>query len=298
MGFCSGVRRAVEIAWHESVTLNNVLNGHSPEVDPAEVGSIYTLGPLIHNPMVLKALSERGVKVLNDEFLPVEAINSTVIIRAHGVSPAVETKFSRQGVRILDATCPHVKETQNKAYYYAEKGFKVFLAGEKDHGEIAGIRGYAEAAAESSCFVVGSALEAEEIAAEAFFEDQNVNAALIGQTTLNPAEYRAIEEAIQKYIPNLITVDSLCSATSARQKGLKELCKKVDALIIAGGKDSSNTRRLLALARELGKPAWLAETPEELPAEIWGFATVGISAGASTPDELVDMIEEKLNEKN
>ena len=295
LGFCSGVRRAVEIAWHESVALNNVFNGHTPEVDPDEIGSIYTLGPLIHNPMVLKALSERGVGVLNDEFLPVEAINSTVIIRAHGVSPAVENKFSRQGVRILDATCPHVKETQNRAFYYAEKGFKIFLAGEKDHGEIAGIRGYAEAAAESSCILISSPLEAEECAAEAFFEDQNVNAALIGQTTLSSAEYKAIEAAIQKYIPNLITVDSLCSATSVRQKALRELCKKVEALIIAGGKDSSNTRRLLALARELGKPAWLAETAEELPPEIWGFRTVGISAGASTPDELVDSIEETLS---
>ena len=286
LGFCSGVRRAVEMAWKETEEMNK--DGGSKNV--------YTLGPLIHNPTVLKVLSDRGIRVLNDEFLPLEAINSTVIIRAHGVSPAVEKKFTRQGVRILDATCPHVKESQNKALGYAEKGFMVFLAGEENHGEITGIRGYTEAASSNSaCFVVGNPEQAEEAAAELYWKDQNANTVLIGQTTFSADEYKAIEAVIRKFFPRLVTLNTICSATSDRQKALRELSRKADALIIAGGKDSSNTRRLLSLAQELKKPAWLVESPDGLPPEAEKYKTIGLSAGASTPDSLIDEIEKALS---
>jgi len=304
LGFCSGVRQAVETAWNESEKMYNCPDNCSGEECfskdcPAEVKKVYTLGPLIHNPAVLEALSERGVGVLCDEFFPADAINSTVIIRAHGVSPAVEKKFSRQGVRIVDTTCLHVKKSQKYAFNYAEKGYKVFLAGEKNHEEITGICGYVEACSESSCFVVGSPAEAEERAAEIFFEDKGASTVLIGQTTFSSAEYRAIEEAILKFFPNLLTLDTICGATAARQKALKELCRKVDAVIIAGGKESSNTRRLLSLARELGKPAWLVEEPDDIDVDIISelekYKTVGLSAGASTPDDLIDGIEQALS---
>ena len=282
LGFCSGVRRAVDIAWNES---------------GAESGAsrVYTLGPLIHNPRVLKSLRERGLGVLNDDFIPAEAVNSTVIIRAHGVSPSVEKKFNRQGVRIVDATCPHVKESQNKARHYAEQGYKIFLAGEKDHGEIAGIRGYVEGNLGSACIAAGDPGEAEEAAAELYFKDQNADTVLLGQTTFSTAEYKAIDQAIRKYFPKLVTINTICGATADRQKALKELCGKVDAVIIAGGKESSNTRRLLAAAGELGKPAWLVETCSDIPAGIGKYETVGLSAGASTPDDLIDEIEKALN---
>ena len=286
LGFCSGVSRAVEMAWNETEEVNK----------GAGSKNVYTLGPLIHNPAVLKVLGERGIRVLNDEFLPLEAMDSTVIIRAHGVSPAVEKKFSRHGLRILDATCPHVKESQKKALGYAEKGFKVFLAGEENHGEIAGIRGYAEAGPPgSACFVVGSPEQAEEAAAEIYWKNQNASTVLIGQTTFSADGYKAIAAAIQKYFPRLVILNTICSATADRQRALKELSGKADALIIAGGKDSSNTRRLLSLAQELKKPAWIVESPGGIPPEAGKYGTIGLCAGASTPDSLIDEIEEVLS---
>jgi len=283
LGFCSGVRRAVDMAM---------------QISTAECRRVYTLGPLIHNPQVLETLEKRGLICLKEGEIPPEPEKSTVIIRAHGVSPAVEKSLARLGARIVDATCPHVRKSQNKALYYAEKGYRIFLAGEKNHGEIAGIRGYAEACPFSACFVVGSPGEAGEAAAELHCKEPKANVALIGQTTFSVAEYQAIEAAIRKYFPGLVTENSICGATDDRQKALRELCGKVDAIVVAGGKKSSNTGRLLSLARELGKPAWLVETPEEIwkvfSYETRPYETVGLCAGASTPDGIIDEIEQKM----
>ena len=284
-GFCMGVRQAVEIALRESAEAG---------------GQVYTLGPLIHNPVVLEEMKKRGIGILEEnELVPMELVpplpqNSCVIIRAHGVSPLVEEKLVRLGAHVLDATCPHVKESQKKARSFAEKGYGIFLAGEEKHAEIAGIRGYIEAGSGASfCFVVGSPAEAE-AAAELCRGKGDAGTALLGQTTISPEEYRAIGEVITRYFPGLEIVNTICGAAAKRQAALRELCGRVDAVIIAGGRESANTRRLLSLALELGKPAWLVERPEELPREIGAYGTVGLSAGASTPDSLIAVIEEVL----
>jgi len=279
LGFCMGVRRAVEMARRES----------------GKTGCrVYTFGPLIHNPSVLDDLKERGIKVLEEsEAFPKEPEykNSTVIIRAHGVSPRTERELGRQGFHILDATCPHVKVSQTKARAFAERGYRIFLAGEKKHAEITGIRGYVE---DNPCYVVGNPEEAEKAASELFRSEPNAQTVLIGQTTISPGEYRAIGEQIRYFFPSLEILDTICGATADRQGVLRELCSKVDALIIAGGRESANTRRLLSLALELGKPAWLVETAGDIPPEIGSYKTVGLSAGASTPDSLIAEIEETL----
>ena len=117
---------------------------------------------------------------------------------------------------------------------------------------------------------------------------------LIGQTTFGPEEYHALGEVIKKYFPALEVVDSICGATKDRQDALRELCEKTDAVIIAGGAESANTQRLLSLAKQLGKPAWLVEDVSQIPPEICTYETIGLSAGASTPDDLIDEIEEAL----
>ena len=276
MGFCTGVRRAVEMAWGQSA---------------AEGRGVYTLGPLIHNPVFLEDLERRGIGILKESDIPSVPAGSIVIIRAHGVSPAVERELLERGVKLLDATCPHVKQSQRKARDFAEKGYHIFLAGETNHAEIVGIRGYAEAA----CHVVGTPLEAGKAAEDILRLDPGAKTALIGQTTISAGEYNTIAEQIRKLFPGLVVVDTICRATADRQGALRELCGKVDAALIAGGGESSNTRRLLSLARELGKPAWLVETPNDIPREIAAYETVGLSAGASTPDSLVDEIEDALN---
>ena len=285
LGFCTGVRRTVETARRES--------------GPQRDGQVYTLGPLIHNPVVLGSLEDRGVRVLKEGEIPPASEKSTIIIRNHGVPPRAEAELAGFGVRVIDGTCPHVKASQKKARSFAERGYRVFLAGEENHGEIAGIRGYVEAASPSrdgfpSCYVVSSPEEAERAGDELSRREPSAKTVLISQTTISPGEYKAIGERIRRFFPALEIVNTICGATTERQDALRELCGQVDAVIIAGGKESSNTRRLLSLAGDLGKPAWLVETPEDLPPEVKAYETVGLSAGASTPDSLIDEIEKTL----
>jgi 4-hydroxy-3-methylbut-2-enyl diphosphate reductase len=287
LGFCAGVRRAVDMALRVSAASKSTTDGR-----------VYTLGPLIHNPTVLDTLKERGVTCLEMDKISSVPANSTVIIRAHGVSPAVERELVRQEITVIDATCPHVKISQSKAKDFAERAYRVFLAGEENHAEIEGMRGYVEESFYNTsfpaCFVVSNPVEAEAAAEKLFSWEPNAKTALIGQTTIMAEEYRAMGERIQKFFPSLEIVDSICGATSERQKALRELCVNVDAVIIVGSRESANTKRLLSLAGELGKPAWLAETPVDIPPEIGAYKTIGISAGASTPDSLIDEIEQFL----
>ena len=259
---------------------------------------VYTLGPLIHNPKVLESLKERGVICLAEDDISSLPQNSTVIIRAHGVSPAVEKALAGRGAAVIDATCPHVKISQSKTRDFAEKGYRIFLAGEENHGEITGILGYIEPPcspdAIPSCYVVGDPMEAERAANELFRLEPGAKTVLIGQTTISTGEYSAIGERLRRVFPALEILDTICNATAKRQEALRELCGQVDAIVVAGGRESANTRRLLSLARELGKPAWLVQAPEDLPPEIAAYKTVGLSAGASTPDSLIVEIEERL----
>ena len=290
-----GVRRAVEMA--------TAAISDAAENDPAKQFPIYTLGPLIHNPQVLDALSKQGVKVL-DTPCQIHA-GAAVIIRAHGVSPGVEQTLVEQGARIIDATCPRVKANQNTAFALAEKGYTIFLAGEKDHAEIQGIYGYClagHAKQDKNFIIVGNSNDADRRASEFVkkLKDFPQKTALIGQTTISEDEYCSIAQAIKNHFPDLEVKNTICDATRDRQNALRELCSAVDAVIIAGGKESANTRRLLSIARDCGRDAWLAETAVDLPTELllWKAATtekkIGLSAGASTPDSVIDEIEQAL----
>jgi 4-hydroxy-3-methylbut-2-enyl diphosphate reductase len=250
---------------------------------------IYTIGPLIHNPQVLERFENQGVKILEAETLPDDLRGTVVVIRAHGIAPDVEAALLSRGCRLADATCPKVKASQLKARSLSEKGYQIFLAGEKQHGELIGIQGYAP-----GCFVVANSAEAEYVAAKFCCEAAEGKAALLGQTTISQDEYQLIAVGIQKYFPDLKIVDTICSATAERQHALKKLCNEVDAVVVAGGKDSANTRRLLAIAQAQGKKAWLVESAAEIPGEIAACSVVGISAGASTPDTTINAIEVAL----
>jgi 4-hydroxy-3-methylbut-2-enyl diphosphate reductase len=284
-----GVRRAVDLARAEA---------ERAAVRQA-AGRVFTLGPLIHNPQALEELKSRGVEILDENRLPPDPGGASVIIRAHGLSPQAEARLRERGGRIIDATCPKVKASQLKAKALAGAGFRLFLAGEAEHAEIIGIRGYALAgsAGESFCAVVGSAAEAASAAAALRALEPaspSERTALIGQTTISEEEYRAIGEAVKKYFPDLEIVQTICAATKERQEALREMLDRIDAVIVAGGKESANTRRLFAIAAARGKPCALAENAAGIPPEFAGFQTVGLCAGASTPDAVIDEIEEAL----
>jgi 4-hydroxy-3-methylbut-2-enyl diphosphate reductase len=277
-----GVRRAQEMAVKAAQS--------------SQSAQIYTLGPLVHNPKVLEDLNQLGIKTLDNlQNINTEEFNNCIfIIRAHGISPAIENKLKLiENAHIIDATCPKVKKSQIKVRELAGKGYCSFLAGEAKHAEIEGILGYAKDGVSRPpfCVTAGSAVEADKAAKELYKSGKNSKTALLGQTTISREEYREIGNEIKKYFPNLEIFDTICAATSERQKALRKLFDKVEAIIIAGGKESANTRRLFKIAQESGKPCVLIESAAELPPAFFNFQTIGISAGASTPDSVINEIE-------
>jgi len=300
LGFCMGVRRAVELASAEA-------QSSAP---------VYTLGPLIHNPRVLADLENLGVKIIDKP--PSDLRGCSLVIRAHGIEPVTEKELLNSGARIVDATCPKVKVSQLRTQELAHAGYCLFLAGEANHAEIKGILGFALAAklpalaakfpalaaqlpaaklpadGTSFCVVAGNAKEAGAAARKLYKEQENAKTALIGQTTISEAEYNSIGEAIKVYFPNLEIIQTICAATKDRQQALSELLDKVDAVIIAGGRESANTRRLLSIASASGKPCALVEDASEIPPDFFSYERIGLSAGASTPDSVIDEIEREL----
>ena len=272
LGYCMGVRRAVTMA-EEAVKA------------AARAYPVYTWGPLIHNPPVLEQFRRQGLEILEGTEVPEDLSSSVVIIRAHGITPQLERLLAGKGARLVDATCPRVKKSQIKARSLSDEGYFIFLAGERRHGELIGIQGYAP-----SCLVVADPGEAGERAEALYRCAPTAKTALLGQTTIAPEEYQGIAQAIQAYFPHLEIIDTICKATRERQYALSKLCPQVDALLVLGGKESANTRRLLAIAQAQGKPAWLVEGAADIPSEIRAYPVVGLAAGASTPDELIHHI--------
>jgi 4-hydroxy-3-methylbut-2-enyl diphosphate reductase len=276
LGFCMGVRRAVNYAINE--TKRN------------KGANIYSLGRLVHNQRVLADLKKLGVELIDE--LPQNLEGCSVIIRAHGISPETEKDLIGRGAGIMDATCPIVKASQLKAEELAREGDCMFLAGEAKHAEIEGIYGYAKVS--PFCVVAGNAHEAAKAAKKLYGINHDAKTALIGQTTISEEEYFAIGEAVKLFFPNLEIIQTICGAGIERQQALRELLDQIDAVVIAGGKESANTLRLAAIAKESGKPCLLVEDACEIPKDFLNYGTVGISSGASTPDFLIDEIEQKL----
>ncbi|MDR1256476.1 MAG: 4-hydroxy-3-methylbut-2-enyl diphosphate reductase [Spirochaetaceae bacterium] len=277
LGFCAGVRRTVDLALEAARSRGRPGAG------------LFTLGPLIHNGRVLRQLEGLGFSVLDEDCLPESLAGAVVVIRAHGAGPDVKAGLLRRGAEVIDATCPKVRKSQLKARSLHEKGFAVFIAGEKNHAEVRGI----------TLFAPGSiVVEDENMAladAETLFSKNNAaKTAIIGQTTISMTEYRAVCAAIRRFFPDITVCNTICGATKARQDALAKLCACADAIVIAGDPASSNTRRLLAIAAEHEKPAWIVRSAADLPPGLDALGTVGLSAGASTPDTLIDEIERTL----
>ena len=278
LGYCMGVRRAVKLAYTEAEGCEK---------------QVRTFGSLIHNPQVLRELEARGVRTLDESSLPNDLDGVSVVIRAHGISPQVEEKLRERKAVLVDATCPIVKASQLKARALAKAGYLLFLAGDKSHAELAGIVGYSQTMGALPCVVVGDANEAGTLAktlAEKY-RSETPKTALLAQTTISEGEYKAIEDAIVRFFPNLEVARTICAATKERQESLRKLLDRVDALVIVGGRESANTRRLYAIAEAVGKPCVLAEDANDIPVEFLDFGTIGITAGASTPDNVIGAIE-------
>jgi len=275
LGRCMGVRRAVELA-------QDTARGE-------ERPPVYTLGPLIHNPQAVSELAAQGILALSEADLDLRDADGaprvkgrSVVIRAHGVPPALRERIASLGARIVDATCPRVLASQRKARDFARRGYSVVIAGDAGHGEVTGIAGYAPGAV-----VVGNPEEARAV-------EPRGPLALIAQTTISREEYDAIRDALAERFPGLEVVDSICPCTKERLDALRDLAAEVDAIVVVGGRNSANTARLHSSALALGKAAWLVETAAELPPEAFACSRVGLTAGASTPESLIDEVQAAL----
>lgn len=263
-GFCYGVRRAVDMA------------------SQAETGT-KTLGPIIHNPQVVSRLSAQGVA-------PVDSLDEvgdgeTVLIRSHGVGPSVYEEASRRGIRVIDATCPHVKKAQQDAKKIVEEGKNLVIIGEKAHPEVISISQWGA----NRAIIIDREIEAEQIP---FSESLGV----VVQTTFSQEQFKRIAEILKTKTNDLDVHMTICTATQQRQNAAVELAGKVDAMIVVGGRNSANTGRLAQVCREQGCPTYHIETAAELDtAAFRGMNHIGITAGASTPDwiiqEVVDIME-------
>lgn len=273
LGFCFGVRRAVELA--EKALLEN--SGKK----------VYSLGPLIHNEKFLEKLKSKGLEIIEENQIESLEEGSVVIIRAHGVGPDVIKDLENKNCSILDATCPRVKASQKMVERYTNQNDYVILSGDKNHGEVIGIAGYAG----KNFIQIQNKEEAEKLQ---FSENDGINAILMSQTTYSEKEFEQIEEILRKKVKNIDVMNTICPATRERQEALIELCKNVDGVLVVGGKNSANTKRLFQTAATNCRNAALIQTADEIPHDFYKMNTVGITAGASTPDEIIEAVEKSL----
>lgn len=276
-GFCFGVERAVEMAYTE-----------------AEQGEcVVTLGPIIHNEEVVGDLRKKGVSVLEESALQSEDTDlsgTTVVIRSHGISEQGYELLKKKNCKIVDATCPFVKKIHDTVRKYAKEGYDIVIIGSKEHPEVQGILGW--------CLGKGQAMEKE--AEIRSFEPQNPEkkVCVVAQTTFNYKKFKDLVEIISKKGYDIIAVNTICNATAERQKEAKELASVSDAMIVIGGRNSSNSRKLFEISKNQCENTYFIQTLEDLDVERIQFSeSLGITAGASTPKNIIQEVLEACQKK-
>jgi (E)-4-hydroxy-3-methyl-but-2-enyl pyrophosphate reductase len=265
-GFCMGVRRAMELALEA--------NYHYP--DP-----IYTYGPLIHNPQVLRMLEKKGIRILDPDK---GHQTGTVVIRAHGIPPQDHQKLKQTGFTIVDATCPRVIKVQAIIKKYAQEGYTPIIIGDRDHPEVIGLLGYSQ----GKGIVLTDPGQVDEL------PDLD-RVIVVAQTTQDESLFQEVVEKLKGRFPQSLVFNTICNATHERQEEVRNLARQVDGLVIVGGYNSGNTRRLVGITKSVGTPCFHVETEDQLDRkEIGRFKTVGVTAGASTPNWMIRKVIQEL----
>ncbi len=263
LGFCYGVKRAIRLAR-----------------DSADNGNASTLGPIIHNPQMVARLEEEGVGSV--ESIDEAPDGGTIIIRSHGVGPAVYEAAKKRPIRIVDATCPHVKKAQKAAYRLAQDGYSVVIIGEKQHPEVKSILEWAGGHA----VVVETEEEAEALLPFA-------KLGVVAQTTCSGAKFQSIASRLIPKSNDIRILRTICTATDQRQSAALSLAADVDMMLVIGGKNSANTTRLAQLCAEKTVVHHI-ETASELQDDWFhDIKKIGITAGASTPDWIIREVYQK-----
>lgn len=264
-GVCYGVERALRLAAEAAAA--------SP--------SVHTLGPLIHNPQAVERLRRQGVGIA--QALD-EVREGTLVIRSHGVDPAVISEARERGLEVVDATCPFVSTAQRHAAELKEQGYAVVIVGEADHPEVEGIVAHAG----------GDAIVVEE-ASSLPERLPSRRVGVVVQTTQTAERLEEVVVALLAKANELRVFNTICSATAKRQKAARELARTVDVVVVVGGHNSGNTTRLAEICREENDRVYHIETPAELdPAWFAGADSVGVTAGASTPSDQIQQVVEAI----
>lgn len=276
-GFCGGVTNAVVKTEEQLETKKE----------------IYCLGELTHNRQVMDELEKKGLIVVDEiEEIPE---GKDVIFRAHGVPPKIYQKAKMRNLKVIDLTCPKVLKIHEQAQDYVEKGYFLFLIAEKKHPETIGTKGFAG----DNSYIIEEKQDISNAIAK-LKESKKEKVAILAQTTFSMQKFDEFVEEIRKQLDLRIKLEvkkTICEATKKRQEETKEIAKKVDYMIIIGGKNSANTRKLYDISKELCSNAILIQTKEDLPKEIFKVNTIGVMAGASTPKKSIEEVIKKLKEE-
>ena len=281
MGFCFGVKKAVDEvnAVHAQAKI-----GNSPK-------QIYVLGMLVHNEFVIEKLLSKGVIFLSEEDVLSDNTSlrpgDTVIIRAHGTTKAVQEKLKEKDIKLIDMACVYVKSAREQVLLWEKKGYRSIFIGDKDHPEVKGITSYSK-----KPLIFGNLDELKNSDT-----DREFQWVFLFQTTYNRYVFEEIDKYITENFKNSKVIKTICGATHERQAAVENLAKTVDAVFIIGSHQSSNTKKLYQIAKKLNDKSYLIKDEKDINKEMLkGVKKAGITAGASTPEELIEIIEEKIKE--
>ena len=269
-GFCFGVKRAVDRVYEQL----------------AENKKIYTYGPIVHNDDVVADLEEKGVKVLNTKEELTELTEGSVVIRAHGVPKEIYEIMEQKNIECIDATCPFVKRIHKIVEKESAEGRRIIVIGNAKHPEVEGIRGW--------CKTPATVIESREEALQ-FNGSKDDKYCVVSQTTFNYKKFQELVEIFQKKGYDIIVANTICSATEERQKEASELAAKADVMIVIGGTHSSNTRKLYELCKSECENTYYIQTSDEMDyTQIRSNNNVGITAGASTPNNIIEEVSKNV----
>ncbi|MCC8044914.1 MAG: 4-hydroxy-3-methylbut-2-enyl diphosphate reductase [Clostridiales bacterium] len=271
-GFCFGVRRTIEEVNRQ------IEEGEKP---------IYTYGPIIHNEEVIRELAEKGVRILNSEEELSSVREGTVIIRSHGVSRRIYERLRQTGLHVVDATCPFVKKIHRIVDEKSSQGKSIVVIGNDGHPEVEGIKGW--------CQGPVTVIDSEE-SAHAFRPDPDTPLAIVSQTTFNYKKFDKLVEIILKMRYDTVDVMcTICSATEERQSEAREIARRADCMIVIGGTHSSNTRKLFEICKTECANTYYIQTLKDLDIRLLpSMGCVGITAGASTPNKLIEEVSKHV----
>ena len=266
-GFCFGVRRAVDTVYEQAGQKNM---------------PIYTYGPIIHNEEVVRDLEEKGVQVLDSLDGLADVQKGTVIIRSHGVEESVYGQLEEAGMHCVDATCPFVKKIHKIVANASEQGRTIIIIGNDRHPEVEGIKGWAK----TPVYVIKRREEAEKLEFPS-----GTKLCIVSQTTFNYKNFQDLVEIFEKKSYDKYVYNTICNATQERQTEARQIAKRVEAMIVIGGKSSSNTQKLYEICKEECENTYYIQTLGDLDLQSIGpIGSVGITAGASTPQKIIEEV--------